>query len=56
MKNKNLIKISEPLSESKSNIKTVHDIFREDKRIGYVDVGYIQKEDVKTFQKYKAKT
>lgn len=47
-----MIRISEPLSESKNNFRTVHDILRDDKRIGYVDVGYIQKEDIKTFQKY----
>ena len=47
-----MIRISEPLSESKNNIITVHDILRDDKRIRYVDVGYIQKEDIKTFQKY----
>lgn len=47
-----MIRISESLSESKIGFNTVHNILRDDKRIGYVNVGYIQKEDIKTFQKY----
>lgn len=47
-----MIEVSEPLPESKTGFRTVHDILLDGKRIGCVDVGYMQKEDVKTFQKY----
>lgn len=47
-----MIEISEPLPQSKVGILTVHDIFSDGKRIGHIEVGYIQKDEVKSFQKY----
>jgi len=47
-----MIEISEPLSESKIGFRTRHDILLNGKRMGYVDVAYMQKEDINTFQKY----
>lgn len=47
-----MIEISEPLPQSKVGFTTIHDIFSDGKRIGHVEVGYIQKNEVKTFQKY----
>lgn len=47
-----MIEISEPLPQSKAGVTSVHDIFSDGKRIGHVEVGYIQKEEVKTFRKY----
>ncbi len=47
-----MIDISDPLPNSKPSLNTIHDILLDGKRIGYVEVGYLRKEDVKTFQKY----
>jgi hypothetical protein len=47
-----MIEVSEPLPESKIGFSSVHNLLMDGKRIGYIDVGYIQKEDVKTFQRY----
>jgi len=46
-----MIQISEPLASSKDDA-TTHDILLDGKRIGYVNVSYLGKEDVKTFRKY----
>lgn len=47
-----MIEVSEPLPESKIGLNSIHNMILNGKRIGYVDVGYMQKEDVKIFQKY----
>lgn len=47
-----MIDISEPLPESTAGFKTVHDIMLNGKRLGYVNVAYIQKDEVKSFRKY----
>ena len=47
-----MISVSEPLPESKTGLNSVHNLLLDGKRIGYIDVSYMQKEDVKTFQKY----
>jgi len=47
-----MIEISEPLPQSKVGLTIVHDIFSEGKRVGRVEVGYLQKDDVGTFRKY----
>lgn len=47
-----MIDISEPLPESKVGYKTVHSIMLNGKRIGYVNVEYIQKDEVKSFRKH----
>jgi hypothetical protein len=47
-----MIEISEPLPESKVDLRTVHDILLDGKRVGHVNVEYIQKDEVKTFRKY----
>lgn len=46
------VQISEPLPGSKIELSTVHDVLLNSKRIGRVDVGYVQKNEVKSFQKY----
>jgi len=50
-----MIEISEPLPGSKSGYKTLHDILKNGRRIGYVDAGYLTAEDVKTFRRSKRK-
>ena len=51
-----MIQISEPLSGSKEESEK-HDILLNGKRIGYVNVSYIQAEEVKSLRKYtKRKT
>jgi hypothetical protein len=47
-----MIQLSEPLAGSKDSLTTTHDILLDGKRIGYVNVSYIGKDDVKTFRKY----
>ena len=47
-----MIEISEPLLQSKVGILTVHEIFFKGKRIGHIDVGFVQDNDVKTFRKH----
>ena len=47
-----MIQISEPLAGSQGSFTTTHDILLDGKRIGYVNVSYIGKDDVKTFRKY----
>ncbi len=46
------VEISEPLEGSKLGLRTIHNIYVDGRCIGYVDVGYLSKEDVKTFRKY----
>ena len=47
-----MIQISEPIHGSKDILTTTHDILLDGKRIGYVNVSYVGKDDVKTFRKY----
>ncbi len=47
-----MIEISEPLPESKPGLTTLHDILLDGRRIGYVEVTYLQEDDVKAFKKY----
>ena len=47
-----MINISGPLPESRVGFRTVHDILLNGRRIGYVNVEYIQKDEVKSFRKY----
>jgi len=47
-----MIQISEPLTSSKDGLTTTHDILLDGKRIGYVNVSYINNGDIKTFRKY----
>jgi len=47
-----MIQISEPLSGSKDSLTTTHDVLIDGRRVGYVNVTYIGKDDVKTFRKY----
>jgi len=47
-----MIQVSEPLPGSKNGFTITHDILLDGKRIGYVNVSYIGKDDVKTFRKY----
>ena len=46
-----LVTISELFPKSENDIITIHDIFADGKHIGYVEVGYIQKDEIKTFKK-----
>ena len=46
------MEISEALPQSKAGILTIHDVFSDGKRIGHIEVGYIQENEVKTFRKY----
>jgi hypothetical protein len=50
-----MIEISEPLSGSELGYRTRHDILLRGKRIGYVDVAYLQKSEVKAFRRTKRK-
>ena len=50
-----MIEVSESLPESKTVYRTVHNITSDGKYIGYVDVGYLQKGDLKTFRRTKRK-
>lgn len=46
------VEISEASPESEPGFRTVHEIRLNGKYVGFVDVGYLKKEDVKTFQRY----
>lgn len=46
------VEISEPSPESEPGFRTVHEIRLNGKYVGFVDVGYLTKKDVKTFQRY----
>jgi len=48
-----MIEISEPLEGSKPGLRTLHEILLDGKKIGRVDVGYLEKEDLKTFKRSK---
>jgi hypothetical protein len=50
-----MIEISEPLSGSEPGYRTLHDILLRGKRIGYIDVAYLQKGEVKAFKRTKRK-
>ena len=46
-----MIQISDPRQGS-SGLRSVHDIMRDGESIGYVNVSYIQADEVKTYRKY----
>jgi len=46
------VEISEPSPESELGFRTVHEIQLNGEYVGFVDVGYLRKNDVKTFQRY----
>lgn len=48
-----MIEVSEPLPESTPGVNTVHNIMLDGERIGSVSVGYLQKDEVKTFRRTK---
>ena len=50
-----MIEISEPLEGSKPGFRTLHEILLDGKKIGEVDAGYLEKEDLKTFKRSKRK-
>jgi len=50
-----MIDVSEPLPESKTGYKTIHHLKADGRYIGYVEVGYLQKADLKTFKRLKRK-
>jgi len=50
-----MIEISDPLEGSEPGYRTFHDILLDGKKIGKVNVGYIGKEDLKTFKRSKRK-
>ena len=45
------VEISEASPESEPGFRTVHEIRLNGKYVGFVDVGYLRKKDVKTFQR-----
>ena len=45
------VEISEASPASEPGIRTVHEIRLNGEYVGFVDVGYLRKEDVKTFQR-----
>ena len=47
-----MIEISAPLPNSKPGFMTLHDLLRNGERIGYSEVTYLQKDNVKAFKKY----
>jgi len=47
-----VIEISYPLPGSEIGYRTIHKIFLDSNYVGYVEVGYLTKKDVKTFEKY----
>lgn len=47
-----MIQVSEPLSRSEDGLTTTHDILLDGKRVGYANVSYLGKDEVKTFRKY----
>lgn len=50
-----MIDVSEPLPESTRGYKTIHRLNADGRYIGYVEVGYLQKADLKTFKRLKRK-
>lgn len=52
---KEMIDVSEPLPESTMGYRTIHHIKSDGSYIGFVEVGYLQKKDVKTFKRLKRK-
>jgi len=50
-----MIDVSEPLPESTTGYKTIHHLTADGRYIGYVEVGYLQKADLKTFKRLKRK-
>jgi len=52
---KEMIDVSEPLPESTVGYRTIHHIKSDGIYIGFVEVGYLQKKDVKTFKRLKRK-
>ena len=50
-----MIELSETLPESKIGWTSVHNLLLNGKRMGYINVSYMQKEDVKMFQRTKRK-
>lgn len=50
-----MIEISEPLEGSKPGFRTFHRILLDGKKMGRVDAGYLEKEDLKTFKRSKRK-
>jgi hypothetical protein len=50
-----MIEISEPLPESTTGYRTIHNVKSEGRYIGYVEVNYLQKKDVKAFRRTKRK-
>ncbi len=48
-----MIEISEPLEGSNPGFRTLHEVLLDGKKIGRVDAGYLQKEDLKTFKRSK---
>lgn len=47
-----MIEVSDPLPGSEVGYRTVHEILLDGRYIGYVEAGYLRKEDIKTFKKY----
>jgi len=45
-----MIEISDPLPGSEPGYKTLHEIRLDGRYIGYIDVGYLRKEDIKMFK------
>lgn len=50
-----MIEVLEPLPESKTGYRTIHNVKSDGRYIGYVDVNYLQKKDVKAFRRTKRK-
>jgi hypothetical protein len=50
-----MINVSEPLPESTMGYRTIHHIKSDGIYVGFVEVGYLQKKDVKTFKRMKRK-
>jgi len=46
-----MIQISDP-REGSSGVTSVHDLMKDGERLGYVNVNYIQANEVKTYRKY----
>jgi len=50
-----MIEVSEPLPASKTGYRTVHNVRSEGRYVGYVEVNYLQKKDIKAFRRTKRK-
>ncbi len=50
-----MIEVSAPLPESTPRYKTIHRLTADGRYIGTVEVGYLQKKDLKTFRRLKRK-